>query len=98
MSIPAVGWVTKQVRGISTTERAVLYVLADMANERSGKQQAWPAVRSIADILEVNYSTVQRALKSLEKKGFIGRGDQGLARGLRCDRKPIVWELNCPND
>lgn len=98
MSIPAVGWVTKKVRGISTTERAVLYVLADMANERLGKQQAWPSVRSVADVLEVNYSTVQRALKSLEKKGLIGRGDQALARGLRCDRKPVVWALNCNSD
>lgn len=93
MSIRAVAWVSDEVEEVTTTERCVLYFLADKAREHGGKQQAWPSVRYMADRLGVNYSTVQRAVKSLEKKGVIRRGDQALATSARGDRKPVVWTL-----
>lgn len=93
MSIPAVGWVTKEVRGITPTERAVLYMLADIASERDGKQQAWPSAATISESIGISHRTVQRALASLEEKGFLVRGDQRLAGKIRSDRRPIVWCL-----
>lgn len=93
MSIPAVGWVTKQVRGISTTERAVLYVLADMASLHHGKQQAWPSAGTIAEIIGVAPRTVNRALHSLEERGLISRGSASLVASIRGDKRPTVWAL-----
>lgn len=96
MSIPAVRWVTKDVRGITTTERAVLYMLADMASERDGLQQAWPSAATISESIGISHRTAYRALNSLEKKGFLARGDQSLAGKIRSDRRPIVWCLKTP--
>lgn len=93
MSIPAVRWVTKDVRGITTTERAVLYMLADMASERGGEQQAWPSAATISESVGISHRTAQRTLAALEEKGILGRGDQSLAGKIRSDRRPIVWCL-----
>ncbi|WP_018024104.1 helix-turn-helix domain-containing protein [Corynebacterium ulceribovis] len=94
MSIRAVAWVSDEVDGVTPTERAVLYFLADKAREHGGSQQAWPSAVFMADRLGVNKSTVKRALKVLEEREFIKRGNQELTAARGGGRAPVVWRLN----
>jgi DNA-binding MarR family transcriptional regulator len=98
VSYQAVGWVSDAVCGVSPTERAVLYFLADKAREHDGVQQAWPSAGLIADRLGIDRRTAQRALRSLEAKALILRGDQSLARGKARGKRPVVWALSVPEN
>lgn len=98
MSIPAVGWVSDGVSGVSPTERAVLYFLADKARNHDGVQQAWPSAGLIADRLGIERRTVYRCLKSLEAKALILRGNQNLSRYRGHGKRPVVWVLSVPEN
>ena len=94
MSFTATKWVMRDVRGLAQSERNVLFVLAEMSNESDPLKHAWPSVATLSECCEMSPRTVHRALQALEGKGFIRRGDQSLASGIRGDRRPVVWSLN----
>lgn len=98
MSIPAVRWVSDVVTGVSPTERAVLYFLADKAREHGGVHQAWPSAGLIADRLGIERRTVYRCLKALEAKALILRGNQSLSKSRGRGRRPVVWMLSVPEN
>ena len=63
---------------VSHRARTVYCYLCDRANR---KGQCWPTVMTIALDLNISTRTVYRALKDLEKDGFIRRQKQFIKRG-----------------
>lgn len=64
----------RDIRGLSPSERALLYVLADFAaSEGVGFGEAWPSQATLAEVLEVSERYVRGLLASLEAKGHITR-------------------------
>lgn len=62
--------VNRAVRTVKTgspRDKAVLFLLADMADDDG---LAYPSVRTIAEFTELSKSSVERALRELRKKGF----------------------------
>lgn len=68
MSIRAVDWALKSVIGLKKGEKIVLVALADFADE-SGS--SWPTQGELAKKTGLRRETVNRSLKSLEKKGLV---------------------------
>lgn len=79
MSVQAIQWATK-VRGISGQEKAVLFVLADAHNGKTGK--CFPSQVVIADGAGMTDRSVRKFVSLLEQKGFIGRTVSSYGRGL----------------
>lgn len=67
MSIDAMRWALMQ-HGISSSQKFVLVVLADRANEA---HECWPSVDRLSLDTELDPRTVQRALVALEEGGLI---------------------------
>lgn len=67
MSIKAMAWAYAQRTG-SPVRKAVLTAIADVADDNG---EAYPAIDTIATMIEVSRSTVQRAVKELEATGFL---------------------------
>ena len=73
MSVRALTWAWSQKTG-HQSDKAVLMCLADWASDHgSGQEICWHAQQTIATKSECSLSTVKRALKRLEAKGFITR-------------------------
>jgi hypothetical protein len=69
----------------------VLLQLADRADKHG--YGAWPAVQSIADVLECSTRTVQRALRDLIDEGLIREGDQRFVKHLDRRYRPTVYDV-----
>ena len=68
MSIRAVDWALKNVGGLKKGEKLVLVALANYSDENN---VCWPAQRELAKKTGLRRETVNRSLKSLEKKGLL---------------------------
>lgn len=68
MSIAAVNWALNHVRGITSTQKAILIALADRANEDN---QCWPSYDDICARSCANRKSVVAGLKKLEALGLI---------------------------
>ena len=68
MSIRAVDWSLKNVGGLKKGEKLVLVALSDYADERG---VSWPTQGELAKKTGLRRETVNRSLKSLEKKGLV---------------------------
>lgn len=79
MSMAALRW-ARTVRGIGATEKLVLLLLADYADEHA---VSWPSVAGLAADGCMGERTVQRALADLCQAGLILRSGTG-GRGLTC--------------
>ncbi len=96
MSNIALSWAFKCHVG-NASAKAVLVYLADRADDDG--TAAYPKIATIVNVTELSERTVRTALKTLQERGFIRRGDQRYARlgkGGR-NRLPqycqIVWDL-----
>ncbi|EHM01210.1 hypothetical protein HMPREF9946_02214 [Acetobacteraceae bacterium AT-5844] len=67
MSFPAIRW-ARSVRGISSTQKLVLMLLADTADE-SG--EAWPSVDGLAADASLSDRAVQQALRDMAACGLL---------------------------
>lgn len=79
MSMAALRW-AREVRGIGSAEKLVLFMLADHADDEG---KCWPSVAGLAEDGCMGERTVQRALSDLCKAGVInreGNGGRGLTR------------------
>lgn len=101
MSNIALSWAFKCHVG-NASAKAVLVYLADRADDDG--TAAYPKIVTIVNITELSERTVRTALKTLQERGFIRRGDQRYARlgkGGR-NRLPqycqIVWDLAVESD
>ncbi|OQM55102.1 helix-turn-helix domain-containing protein [Bifidobacterium dentium] len=96
MSNIALSWAFKCHVG-NASAKAVLVYLADRADDDG--TAAYPKIATIVNVTELSERTVRAALKTLQERGFIRRGDQRYARlgkGGR-NRLPqycqVVWDL-----
>ena len=101
MSNIALSWAFKCHVG-NASAKAVLIYLADRADDDG--TAAYPKIATIVNVTELSERTVRAALKTLQERGFIRRGDQRYARlgkGGR-NRLPqycqIVWDLAVETD
>ena len=101
MSNIALSWAFKCHVG-NASAKAVLVYLADRADDDG--TAAYPKIATIVAVTELSERTVRTALKTLQERGFIRRGDQRYARlgkGGR-NRLPqycqIVWDLTVESD
>ena len=101
MSNIALSWAFKCHVG-NASAKAVLIYLADRADDDGAA--AYPKIATIVNVTELSERTVRTALKTLQERGFIRRGDQRYARlgkGGR-NRLPqycqIVWDLAVESD
>lgn len=101
MSNIALSWAFKCHVG-NASAKAVLVYLADRADDDG--TAAYPKIKTIVNVTELSERTVRNALKMLQERGFIRRGDQRYARlgkGGR-NRLPqycqIVWDLAVESD
>ena len=101
MSNIALSWAFKCHVG-NASAKAVLVYLADRADDDG--IAAYPKIATIVNVTELSERTVRTALKTLQERGFIRRGDQRYARlgkGGR-NRLPqycqIVWDLAVESD
>ena len=92
MSLKAMIWVMEDAPVENHAELAILYALADRANDDG--TAAWPTQAWLAERARCSGRTVRRHLAALEERGVIRRGDQRLVMWERSDRRPIVWDLN----
>lgn len=101
MSNITLSWAFKCHVG-NASAKAVLVYLADRADDDG--TAAYPKIATIVNVTELSERTVRTALKTLQERGFIRRGDQRYARlgkGGR-NRLPqycqIVWDLAVESD
>lgn len=101
MSNIALSWAFKCHVG-NASAKAVLVYLADRADDDG--TAAYPKIATIVNVTELSERTVRTALKTLQERGFIRRGDQRYARlgkGGR-NRLPqycqVVWDLAVETD
>lgn len=76
---------------LTSTERLVLVTLADAAST-NGKG-TWLSKNTIAERLGISREAVKRAMRSLEDKGAIMRGDQKRVEYIPAYARPVVWDL-----
>ncbi|WP_367908863.1 helix-turn-helix domain-containing protein [Bifidobacterium breve] len=77
MSNIALSWAFKCHVG-NASAKAVLVYLADRADDDG--TAAYPKIATIVNVTELSERTVRAALKTLQERGFIRRGDQRYAR------------------
>ncbi|MEU5950343.1 hypothetical protein ABZ793_33035 [Micromonospora sp. NPDC047465] len=94
MSLDALLWAVKDAPVADVEEHAVLTVLADQADE-SGCG-AFLSTKTIGKRTKLHERTVQRRLDTMLERGLLGLGDQSLARYIRADRRPVVYDLLIP--
>jgi hypothetical protein len=87
MSMAALRW-ARGVRGITSTQKLVLWALADMANDYA---EAWPSATALAVDCCLSERAVRSAFADLEARGLIA-GDHAYGRStrwrLRIDEAP----------
>lgn len=67
MSMAALRW-ARAVRGVSGTQKLVLWALADMANDYA---EAWPTAIAVGEDCCISERAVRDAMDALESAGFI---------------------------
>lgn len=82
MSNIALSWAFKCHVG-NASAKAVLVYLADRADDDG--TAAYPKIATIVAVTELSERTVRTALKTLQERGFIRRGDQRYARLGKAD-------------
>lgn len=68
MSLQAMDWALRKVRGISPTQKLILICLANHAGPDGN---CWPSQSVISEYTELSRETIYRNLSDLEKKGMI---------------------------
>lgn len=82
MSVQALRWV-RGVRGVTSTQKLVLYILSDMANDYG---EVWPSAATLAKDCCLNEKSVRVAFDALE--------EMGLLTGTRVGGRATRWVVN----
>ena len=90
MSVEWFKW-AKSVKGLKSSEKFFLICLADFFNDNLG--YAYPAQETIATFTGLNRSTINRACKSLQQKGFISWKHQHKDSGRYSSNKYILHRV-----
>lgn len=87
-------WVWDNAPTSKPSELLTLLVLADHANDDG--TGCWPSVRTIKRRIRASERTVQYALRDLEAKGIIRKGNQDRTAHHRPDQRPTVYDIVIP--
>ncbi|MHB1758233.1 MAG: helix-turn-helix domain-containing protein [Leptospirillum sp.] len=68
MSLEAVDWALREVRGISPIQKLILICLADQAGPNG---TCWSSQSTVAEYSGLSRETINRSLSKLEKRGII---------------------------
>ncbi|MFJ1709214.1 hypothetical protein [Kitasatospora sp. NPDC088346] len=97
MSLEPMIWVLSGDAPIADLkEFAVLATMSETAS-RDGCG-TFQSKETIAERTTLDTESVKRAWRSLTRRGLIAKGDQSLARHIRADRRPVVYDLLIPYD
>ena len=78
---------------LPTTEKMVLLVIADHANDEG--TQSYPSQATIAEKASISIRTVQRAVNTLVSEGYIRMfKHSGGSANCRDDRRPHLYQIN----
>ena len=83
MSIEAINWALNRVRGVSSTQKAILVALADRADVNA---QCYPSYEDICARSGATRNTVASALSAFEERGLLKREQR--------HNKSTVYTLN----
>ena len=92
MSLRAMLWVLEDAPVENHGELAVLYALAERANDDGSC--SWPSQDWVAFRARCTDRTVRNHLRALESRGVIRKGNPRFVEHIRPDRRPTVWDLN----
>jgi hypothetical protein len=87
-------WAVKSAPVADVNEWAVLVAMAEAADQDG--TNSFLSVTTISQRTRLAERTVQRRIATLEERGLLRRGDQGSARMIPVDRRPIVYDLQVP--
>lgn len=79
MSVQAIG-AALAVKGVSSTEKLLLIVLANYADENG---RCWPSNKRLCDDASLSERTIRATLKALDERGIISRTERFRADGSR---------------
>lgn len=98
MSLQAMNWVLYDIDPdeLEQSEFRILLVMADHADtERCG---VWLGAAKISKLSRLSLRQVRYALRHLQDKGIIRRGDQRLVKHLPGNKRPVVYDLVMDED
>lgn len=94
MSLWPILWALKSAPVVDVEERLILVTLAERA--WADGSDALPSKKTIAKVAMIDPKTVQRRLRTLEKRGLIALGDQAAAAHIPEHFRPTVYDLMIP--
>lgn len=94
LSKPAVLWAMDDAPGVPDRLVSTLLVVARYADEAG--RGAYPSAPTVALGTRKSTRQAQRDLAALEERGLLVRGNQALVKGIRADRRPVVYDLPMP--
>lgn len=98
MSLQAMNWVLYDIDPdeLEQSESRILLVMADHADtEGCG---VWLGAAKISKLSRLSLRQVRYALRHLQDKGIIRRGDQRLVKHLPGNKRPVVYDLVMDED
>ena len=98
MSLQAMNWVLYDIDPdeLEQSEFRILLVMADHADtEGCG---VWLGAAKISKLSRLSLRQVRYALRHLQDKGIIRRGDQRLVKHLPGNKRPVVYDLVMDED
>lgn len=94
MSLWPILWALKSAPVSDAEERLILVTLAERA--WADGSDALPSKKTIAKVAMIDPKTVQRRLRTMEKRGLIALGDQSAAAHIPEHFRPTVYDLMIP--
>ena len=94
MSLWPILWALKSAPVADAEERLILVTLAERA--WADGSDALPSKKTIAKVAMIDPKTVQRRLRTMEKRGLIALGDQSAAAHIPEHFRPTVYDLMIP--
>lgn len=94
MSLWPILWALKSAPVADAEERLILVTLAERA--WADGSDALPSKKTVAKVAMIDPKTVQRRLRTMEKRGLIAEGDQAAAAHIPEHFRPTVYDLMIP--
>jgi hypothetical protein len=94
ISRTAVLWVMDEAPDVPVRLFAALVAVARYAGEDG--RGAHPSAQTVADIIRKTERSAKKDLAALRKLGLLLPGDQRIARHIRADKRPFVYDLPMP--
>lgn len=98
MSLQAMNWVLYEIdpAELEQSEFRIMLVIADHADTEGAG--VWLGAGKIAALSRLSVRQVRYALRHLQDKGLIRRGDQRLVKHLPANKRPVVYDLVMDDD